>query len=181
MNKKAILWVFAIVVSFILSVVPLSYSRERIQKQSAQRSIAGQSGFRDAAQTTSGDVFLTPSELLSNNPEHPDLDTWLVRCTQSTRICADVADVGFFGDNTFHVSIVCVNPGSRRGRGNLEYAIAPEKNPSDAACVNNCQVALVLFQCEFNDSCDDAYNSLLSCGGDASFAPGFPKRRDRDQ
>lgn len=180
MNKKAILRAFVVAASFILLAVALSYGRELIQDQDpqegAQSEMSGPSSFRDGAQiTSSGASFLTPNDFLSNDPGQPNLHTWLVRCTQRTLICADVADVGFFNDNTFHVSTVCVEPDFRRGIGELKYAIAPEQNPSDTACAKRCREAVVSFQCEFNDFCDDAYNSILSCL-DASFEPGFPKR-----
>ena len=178
MNKRANLWAFVVVASFLLLAVALSYGQERIQNQDPQEGAQDMSevfSLRGGAQVTSGAHFLTPHRFLSNDPDIPGLHTWLVRCTKSTIICADVADVGFFNDNTFHVSTVCVDPVSRRGRGELEYAIAPEQNPSGTACARFCQEALISFQCEFNDFCDDAYNSILSCDN-ASFAPGFPKR-----
>jgi hypothetical protein len=112
---------------------------------------------------------------LSNNAANPDLDTWLVKCTAKTTICADVNPFGTFNDNTVHVSVVCVNPAARRGFGELEYGI--DGAVSDSACVANCTEAIVAFQCEFYDNCDENYDSVISCGV-KNLSAGYPKRKE---
>lgn len=134
--------------------------------------------------TTAGRIeavsFFTPNDTLNHNPTNPEIDTWLVKCKAKTTICADVADVGSFNDNTFHVSVVCLLPVTRKGLADLKYAIAPGQDPSADACVTNCQEALVSFQCEAGVPCDDPYNSQIECVSKA-FAPGFPiQTQDED-
>lgn len=179
MDKKAYLWIFVGVVSFMLLAAPLGYAQERaqrgdIQQQDPQEGVQEDMGDTDARSKgadsmSSGEAepeatFLTPNDFLSNNKANPDVDIWRVRCFFNTTICADVFD-DTFNDNTFHVKIVCVDPTTRRGRGEMEYAVAPSQNPSPTACVSNCREALVLFQCEFNDFCDSQYNSIIECVG----------------
>jgi hypothetical protein len=169
------LWIFVGVVSFMLLAAPLGYAQERAQRDDVQQEDPQEGAQQDMGDTDSrsgagamssdaepANTFLTPNDFLSNNKANPDLDVWRVRCTHNTTICADVFD-DQFNDNTFHVKIVCVDPLSRRGKGEYEYAVAPSQNPSPTACVSNCREALVLFQCEFNDFCDSAYNSIIEC------------------
>lgn len=125
--------------------------------------------------------MITPNDTLNNTPANPLIDTWDVKCQAKTTICADVFDAGPHNDNTFHVSVVCILPTTRKGAADLKYA-APGQNPSTKACVTNCQEALVSFQCDANVSsfCDDQYNSQLECVN-KNFASGYPRQtQDED-
>jgi len=125
----------------------------------------GSSSGSEAAQLITGTV---PSDL--NNP---DVDVVDIKCVAKTTICADVKD-NFYNDNTFHVSVLCLTPLTKRGQGELELAVAPGRNPSESACVTGCSEALAIYQADYNDFSDSSYDSVVSCGSKA-FAKGFPK------
>jgi hypothetical protein len=122
----------------------------------------------EASQLVTGTV---PSDLTN-----PDIDVVRIKCTAKTTICADVADT-FYNDNTFHVSVLCLTPLTKRGQGELELAVAPSRPISESACVTGCSEALAIYEAEYNDFSDSTYNSVVSCGS-KPFAAGskFPQR-----
>jgi hypothetical protein len=125
----------------------------------------GSSPGSESATLVTGTV---PSDL--NNP---DIDVVHIKCAAKTTICADVGDT-FYNDNTFHVSVLCLTPLTKRGQGELELAVAPGRPISESACVAGCSEALAIYQSDYNDFSDSSYDSVVSCGSKA-FARGYPK------
>jgi hypothetical protein len=164
MEKRKFVSLFA-AASFVLSLTSLSFAADSTQESGDVDLRSG--GGSEAAVLIVGDG-------LSNNAANPDIDTWLIKCKGKTTICADVNPFGTFNDNTVHVSIICIAPLIRRGFGELEYGI--DGAVSDSACVADCTEAVVSFQCEFHDACDENYDTVMTCVG-KNFVPNFPKRR----
>lgn len=157
---------FCAVASFVLSLTSLSFAADSTQE-------SGDIDLRSGGSSEAS--VLIVGDGLSSNAANPDIDTFLVKCKGKTTICADVNPFGASNDNTVHVSIICIAPTNRKGFGELEYGI--DGAISDSACVTSCTEAVVSFQCEFHDACDENYDSVMTCVG-KDFVPGYPKRRE---
>jgi hypothetical protein len=101
-------------------------------------------------------------------------DVWRIQCAANTTIRATVEDKGPHFDNTFHVSVVCLNPAS--GSFRVDKRVATDgrdrsgnangyaaTNPSSPAAVAGCGDAFVIFSGEANDWGDDFYSGRLEC------------------
>jgi len=178
MNKKASLGVFVVVASFLLLAGSVSYAQEPSQRGEPQESAAEEAENAITSKIAAQASTTRCSRLgFQNNLNTPGIDTYVVRCAFPTQIRARVSD-NQFGDNTFHVTNLCVLPG-QRGRGDKEVASAgfPDfRNPSEFAETQNCQESIVAIECERHDACDSLYCVALECLG-ANFAPGFPVQR----
>lgn len=123
--------------------------------------------------TAGGEASVLVTGTVPSDLNNPDLDVVHVKCRGRTTICADVADT-LNNDNTFHVAVLCLVPRDRRGRGELELAVAPGRPISESACITECREALVTYQSDFNDFSDSSYDSVVSCGSKA-FSRGYPR------
>jgi hypothetical protein len=164
MKKKVIVSLFG---AAILALSITSLGHADLTKESGELDLRAAGGSEASV--------LIVGDFLSNNAANPDIDTFLIKCGAKTTICADVNSFGTFNDNTVHVSVICLAPLARKGFGELEYGV--DGAVSDSACVTGCTEALVSFQCEFHDNCDENYDSVMQCVG-KNFAAGFPKRRE---
>ena len=127
--------------------------------------LAGASSFAQDGEFVSG--------TLTNGLTNPDVDTYRVRCTRKTEICADASTDAAF-PVVVHVSTTCIAPAAQIGQAKLEYGV--DGDISDPACISGCQEAIVAFQCDFLGNCG-GFNSILRCA-EGEFAKGFPKRVD---
>jgi hypothetical protein len=173
MEKRTIVSLFA-AASFILSLTALGFARDLHSPPSNDGTQeSGDTDLRSGGGSEES-IFIT-GDFLSNNAANPDIDSFLIKCKGRTTICADVNPFGFFNDNTVHVSVLCISPAKRRGFGELEYGI--DGAVSDSACVTDCIEAVVSFQCEYHDNCDENYDTVLNCVG-KDINPKYPQRKE---
>ncbi len=140
--------------------------KRRIASLCSLSAVALGLSFSGTVSTATAASFNTPGFTLGNDNVTPADDVWYVRCAANTQILADIEDIGI-QDNTAHVSISCIEPAARRGKGEKEIAIAPVQNPAPTATVGMCRAALITFDCEENDYCDSTFDSTITCNGQA--------------
>lgn len=131
--------------------------------------------FAVTAPTATAASFNVNDFTLNNDDLNPDDDVWYVRCAANTTIRANIKD-DFWNDNTGHVSVSCVEPAARMGKGMKKVAIAPGQNPSPNATVGACRAALITYDCDENDVCDTSFDSTIACDGQPFNVAPVPKR-----
>ena len=143
--KKTMVFTFAVLLCFMFTAVSFVYANEERVASEVKYRTATAKGTTSSVGDLGSDPFA--------------VDSYSVTCGKKTTICADVGDAGPFFDNTFHVTVTCINTKNARA-SDQELT---DGGISSLACVSSCKEAIITYTCELNDACDDDYDSIISC------------------
>lgn len=108
-----------------------------------------------------------------NSLDNPGIDVWNPKCSSATtiraRVMADDPTIGGgpagseITPETLHVTVLCVMPLARRGKGDKEIAQLPERRVSQWAEAGSCQEAFIEVGCDHNAPCSGNYGIEYEC------------------